>query len=133
MSEIDALRPLFISITPVGSRVTCNPAPMDTDEDYLVLVSAENWPFLSEHLGEWEHDGSDVNDPEILDAALAFQSYSLGALNIIATKCPEFHRRFLAATHVAKRLNLLQKADRVALFQAVLYGNAYDDAEALLP
>jgi hypothetical protein len=27
------------------------------------------------------------------------------------------------ATHICKRLNLRQKADRVAVFQAILYGN----------
>lgn len=123
MDAVEQLKPLFISITPVGSRVTCNPPPTDTDRDFLVLVSPEKWGELSELLIDWEHDGSDVSDPEILDAALAFQSYSLGNDNIIATKCPEFHRRFLAASSVAKRLNLMQKADRVALFQAVLYGN----------
>ena len=31
--------------------------------------------------------------------------------------------RFMVATRLAKRFNLQAKADRVALFQAVLYGN----------
>lgn len=30
----------FWMIEPVGSRVTCNPAPQDTDEDYLVFDHA---------------------------------------------------------------------------------------------
>lgn len=124
MSQIESIRELFLSVTPVGSRVTCNPPPTDTDEDFLVLVAEDKWSDLPGLLEAWSHDGSDVSDPETLDAALAFQSYSLGDMNIIATKCREFHRRFLAATSIAKRLNLLSKGDRVALFQAVLYGNA---------
>ena len=32
MKEINDI---CISIEPVGSRVTCNPAPTDTDEDFL--------------------------------------------------------------------------------------------------
>lgn len=35
----------------------------------------------------------------------------------------DIYDRFIAATAVAKRLNLLDKADRIALFQAVLYAN----------
>jgi hypothetical protein len=124
--SIEAIKSLFISVTPVGSRVTCNPPPSDTDQDYLVLVSPEKWGDLEEMLSDWDHDGSDVSS-DVQDAALSFQYYSLGDMNIIATKCTEFHRRFLAASSVAKRLNLLNKADRVALFQAVLYGNLAPD------
>lgn len=44
--------------------------------------------------------------------------------NLIITSSQVFHQRFLAASSVAKRLNLLEKSDRIALFQAVLYGNS---------
>lgn len=46
-----------------------------------------------------------------------------GDVNLIVTQDNKFYDRFMAATSVAKRLNLLDKADRIALFQAVLYGN----------
>jgi hypothetical protein len=48
------------------------------------------------------------------------------AQNLIVTDDLEWHRRFVAATSIAKRLNLMAKADRIALFQAVLYGMPSD-------
>lgn len=113
----------------VGSRVTCNPAPQDTDQDVLVLLSAgEAARLIPELMGAgFCVDGSDIRDPrEHLGAGDTFQSFSLGDLNLILTQDGLFYRKFMAATSVAKRLNLLNKADRVALFQAVLYGNFED-------
>ena len=56
-----------------------------------------------------------------------FQSYRLEDTNLIVTIDPNFYERFLAATSVAKRLNIMCRDDRVALFQAVLYANpCYD-------
>lgn len=112
----------------VGSRVTCDPAPTDTDEDILVLTTAQLWGDLSAILevDKFEKGGSDCGDQSgYLQAnALRFQSFTLGVLNLIITFDPEFYRRFMAATGVAKRLNLLDKTDRIVLFQAVIYGNA---------
>lgn len=87
----------------VGSRITCDPAPIDTDQDYLAQVP------------------------------MSFQSFTLGKLNLIITFDPEFYRRFLAATGMAKHLNLLSKDDRVMLFQAVLYGNEPFPTPAPMP
>ena len=49
-------------------------------------------------------------------------------VNLIVTRNDTFFNRFMAASSVAKRLNLLDKADRVAVFQAVLYGNTTAEA-----
>ena len=57
-----------------------------------------------------------------------FRSFRKGDMNIITTESMEFFDRFMTATALAKRFNLLEKADRIALFQAVLYGV---DADAL--
>jgi hypothetical protein len=128
MKELEAL-PGLISVTPVGSRVTCNPPPTDTDLDLLVLVDicqrSEALAMLS--LLGFGHDGSDISDKLDFDADSNFKSYSRGEVNLIVTCDEDFHQRFLAASSVAKRLNLLKKDDRVALFQAVLYGNACED------
>jgi hypothetical protein len=125
MKELDAL-PGLISVTPVGSRVTCNPPPADTDLDLLVLVGVNQLPEALSMLSllGFDHDGSDISDKLDFVHDSAFASYSLADVNVIITSDDDFHSRFLAASSVAKRLNLLQKADRVALFQAVLYGNA---------
>lgn len=127
MNAVDLLPPGFpglLSATLVGSRVTCNPPPADTDLDVLVHVTDmfEAQTYLT--LAGFDHDGSEISDRHDFVFDSAFRSYSKGEVNVILTDDKEFHSRFLAASSVAKRLNLLQKDDRVALFQAVLYGNA---------
>ena len=114
-------------IVPVGSTVTCNPPPTNTDKDFLVLVPGfEHFGIATRLCNEgWEPEGSHVTD-EALPATTdqEFISFRKGRINLILTRSPVFFKRFKAATSVAKRLNLRSKPDRVALFQAVLYGNS---------
>lgn len=126
--SIDLLNGKCLKYELVGSRITCDPAPTDTDQDVLVLTTAELW---TQHLGiglaasGFEKGGSDCGDVMgyMAQTPLSFQSFTFGDLNLIITFDPEFYRRFMAATGVAEHLNLLDKGDRVMLFQAVLYGN----------
>lgn len=123
---LDEVSRIAIAMQPVGSRVTCNPPPSDTDIDYLVLIDNVGASRLFPGLfaANFDMDGSSVCDPaDHLDNEGTFQSFSKGELNLIITEDPIFYRKFLAATAVAKRLNLLLKEDRIALFQAVLYAN----------
>lgn len=122
---LDSLRQV-VTLTPVGSRVTCSPIPPDADEDYLVLSSADVTPTLYTIITQdgWKFGGSVIEDSaNTVPVGERFESFTVGDLNLIVTHSEIFHRRFLAATAVAKRLNLLAKPDRIALFQAVLYGN----------
>lgn len=114
----DALGNLIAVAAPVGSRVTCNPAPMDTDEDWLVLVLDD--PEQALIAAGFTQDGS----PEFYTGndAGGFRSWRLGEINVVTTQDNEFYDRFMTATYLAKRFNLLNKGDRIALFQAVLYG-----------
>lgn len=117
------LQELGADCTPCGSRVTCSPPPTDTDQDYLVVVPDEDEKvgtaveILHENSFNWE--GSEHYQM----AADNFMSWRKGDVNLIVTRNNEFARKHKAATALAKRLNLMDKADRVALFQAVLYGN----------
>jgi hypothetical protein len=52
-----------------------------------------------------------------------FTSLTRGELNLIVTDDEGFADRFMLATRLCTRLNLKMKDERVALFQAVLYGN----------
>lgn len=121
MNEIAAQ---CMKFTPVGSRVTCNPPPMDTDIDYMVLVK-NHGQFRQVML----ENGFNIGGSLVLDAKSPlddkdrFSSYVKGEINLIVTSDVSFYQRFMAATSVAKRLNLLDKSDRIALFQAVLYSN----------
>lgn len=115
------------SVTPVGSRVTCNPPVLGTDEDFLVLLPINNVIRMERLLNEqgWLVGGSVfVGDTTIMEG---FKSYKLGDLNIIVTASQEWHDKFMLATHVATKLNLLSKADRIDLFVAILYGKVNDE------
>lgn len=130
MSKEDVITDAKIAATalvPVGSRRTCSPAPTDTDDDYLVLLDDKTESAFHEFLADYcfVAGGSDIPDSQNnTPPEDRFQSYTLGDVNLIVTESKTFYRRFLAATSVARRLNLLNKQDRIALFQAVLYGNA---------
>lgn len=109
----------------VGSRETCNPAPTDTDEDFLCLVNSVFEFIKVAKLDGFEpYSGSHLMDESEVADIPEFVSMRRGDMNIIATSDEEFYKRFKAASSVAKRFNLLDKADRIALFQAVLYGNS---------
>jgi hypothetical protein len=110
-----------------GSRITCNPAPTDTDRDFLVQVPAEHWMAFSNTLcaDGWMCGGSEIpDDANNTPVEDRFQSYTYGENNIIATISPAFYDRFVLATVVSTRLNLMDKSHRIVLFQALLYGNA---------
>jgi hypothetical protein len=108
----------------VGSRVTCDPAPTDTDYDILALV--ENIDQAIGVLGDtWETQGYMI-DPS-LRTENRFLSTKKDGINLIITQSEIFYERFILATGVAKLFNLLDKKDRVKLFQFILYGNINDN------
>jgi hypothetical protein len=107
------------NITPVGSRVTCSPPPMNTDIDYLVLGNVRK---ITKHLvatGFYTEYKSTYNYSSIF---YSLRSYG-NNVNVIVTNNKRFHRKFLIATKIAKELNIQEKYHRVVLFQAILYDN----------
>ena len=128
-SGLTKLRAMCSLWEPVGSRVTCNPPPLDTDVDTLALVTdprgmVDAIQCVTTDAEGYTFDGSIIEDPT--QQTLRFVSLKKGNDNIILTGCPEFAKRFMAATFVAKSLNLLNKSARIRLFQAVLYGNQWN-------
>jgi hypothetical protein len=114
----------LIEFEPVGSRETCDPAPIGTDWDFLCFVKDFYGTIADLKEIGFDDEGSEICDEdgeEHID--MRFVSMKRGIVNLIVTDKRLFYDRFLAATSVAKRLNLLKKEDRIALFQAVLYGN----------
>ena len=124
----DAL-PSGAIVVPVGSRVTCNPPPTDTDEDYLVLVKDKPAAVAGlKALGfEYSADPEKLAKYEAMNgtARWSFTSLWFGNVNYIVTDSQFFFERFLTATHVCKALNLLDKADRIMVFEAVRGGSFY--------
>jgi hypothetical protein len=114
----------------VGSRVTCNPPPLDTDQDVLVEVHSCNRIAMEDQMLQEGYvlEGSAPTDVaaglgDVMDPQRVFTSMRKGSMNYILTSDPDFFQRFTAATELAKKFNVLAKADRIAMFQAVLYGN----------
>lgn len=110
----------------VGSREICNPPPTDTDEDWLVLVGENPEKEMSDagYVREGGPNFYTGNDNG------GFISWRKEETNVITTQSEEFFDRFMTATYLAKRFNLKRKADRIALFQAVLYGVRIANLEA---
>lgn len=112
-----------------GSRVICDPAPTDTDEDWIVLVAPEKFDEFWEHLiaDGFELGGSELPEPAEADETIynygCFNSFKKGDLNYIVTTNQEFFDNFDRATVLAKALNLVNKDGRITLFQVFLYDN----------
>ena len=106
-----------------GSRAICIPAPTDTDEDWVVLVThLWNNPILASlYKDGWKDDGSRPKHPK--GYGEQFISYKKDELNLIVTDSFDFFQRFKRATALAKLLNLVEKKDRILLFDEILYGD----------
>ena len=99
---------------PTGSNYICNPPVTDTDIDQMFLVydlyrAAEELDLLG-----WKECRSKNNNEYPTDVMLAFR---LGVNNALLTDNEEYFNNFYKATEEAKRRNLLNKADRIALFE----------------
>lgn len=123
MNLPEIITPFAISWHPTGSRYICTPEPEGTehDRDFIVRIEETELSTIEELLAEdgWRNGGSAEEDED-------FVSYKKVASdgitdNLILTHTKSYYRKFLAMTTVAKRLNLLDKADRVALFRAGLH------------
>ena len=124
-------------VSPTGSAFTCNPPVGDTDIDWIVLVKtfddAEKLiSVLKEDAWCTDTKASSITDDSRVFADSIFRSCRRGPHNLIVTPHKGFYDKFRLATAVAKKLNLLNKSDRITLFQAVLYGNFPNNLAELL-
>lgn len=99
----------------VGSRVTCNPAPTDTDRDVLVLCL----------VGEAQEVVEAICDAggeccSLVDYGDSMTAVRLGDDNYIITDEADYFDRFIVMTQLAKQWNILDKGKRHELFQAAI-------------
>lgn len=122
-----------VLIHPTGSRYICDPPVMDTDEDWAIYLPNDQeskwaFDFLTRQLynissGEYENGSRFIAyRPLQVGWGAARRSMSIPKLidgneNLIVFNNLENYQRFVNATQEAKRLNLLDKNDRVALFK----------------
>jgi hypothetical protein len=104
----------------VGSRVTCEPPVLDTDCDIIVLF--ERYPGLAAMQSAiYQAGGEQCGEDYGGEAELI--PMRLGDHNYLLTLSPTYYRTFLHVTAVAKHLNLLDKADRKAVFACLMDGD----------
>lgn len=102
----------------VGSRVTCEPPVLDTDCDVIILCESDNqFTVLRNAIYQ---AGGDACGRDYGDELLPMR---LGDHNYLLTDSPAYYRTFLHVTAVAKHLNLLDKAERKALFACLMDGD----------
>lgn len=105
---------LYQQAAPTGSSYICNPPVLDTDIDFVILI--KDWNKLH----DWCKQNAFKTNFE--DYAIEeFRSYKRGVINIIVTDDPTWYKRFVKATELAKQLNLLDKQQRINLFDFVMY------------
>jgi len=119
---IDALKAVDAEVSACGSRVTCNPTPADTDWDFLVFCkSSEISTAVHRSLTELDFTCEGAEHYQSLTKS-EFVSYrDIENRNMIVTKCDIFSTKHKGATSLCKSLNLMDKKDRVSVFQAILY------------
>jgi len=105
---------LYTASFPTGSSYICNPPVLDTDIDQMFLVDdLEKVSKILEKLG-WKRCGKEEYQ---IDKWVAYRKDNLNAL---LTDNLDHFNKFLQATEEAKKLNLLDKKDRIALFDKYL-------------
>ena len=124
--ELGAIAGLCHGLEYVGSRITCDPPVTNTDKDILCLTLDHPRVIQEASTLGYVQAGSVPCDRfDIEKSKSQFLSFRKNTINLIVTDQGQFFDKFMAATSVAKKLNLLKKEDRIHLFQAVLYANPW--------
>ena len=109
----------FKEVWPTGSRYICDPPPTDTDNDTIVLVE-DGVAFDSILMTNgWEFGGSFFEG----DQWYSYKKLVNGVIeNLIITEKHDLFARWKLATEVSKKLNLVDKRDRIIVFQLIVDG-----------
>ena len=103
---------------PTGSSYICNPPVTNTDVDEMFLVDdLQEVNFQLTGLG-WTKCG--LEEETYQDKPSHWAAYRKENMNALLTTNLKYFMDFFKATEEAKHLNLLNKEDRVALFQKIL-------------
>jgi hypothetical protein len=109
---------------PTGSHYICNPPVMNTDRDMIFLVDNKTVAGLELLTEGWTTDWKVYSKTDFVSYK---KSVDGTILNVLLTEDKNYYDRFVLATNIAKRLNVLKKDDRIALFDAIVYGPEGED------
>jgi hypothetical protein len=124
------IAPFAQRVEPMGSRVVCNPAPTNTDADYILLVKPTDCSTVLRVMDDngWVSGGSlIIPDGETISLKHKFKSFRFGEVNAVITNSKEYFDKCMLATAVSKHLNLLQKDDRIVVFHAIVFGESPEE------
>ncbi len=114
---------------PTGSRYICVPAPTDTDTDYVVLVANLQTAIAELKKVGWSIGGEDnesytnqLIDDDELSWFSAKKRIDGELVNYIVMTDVERFNKWVTATELCKKLNLLKKDQRIAVFQVIVEG-----------
>jgi hypothetical protein len=108
-----------VAAHPTGSRYICPAAcRADSDYDFLVLCGNTDRAISVLSADGYVLGGSGERVWQSQEDAFSLRK---GNVNLIVTQKKLWYDAFLLATEVAKRLNLTNKNDRIALFDAIIY------------
>ena len=116
---IDIPNDLWEGIYQTGSSVICNPPVEDTDIDFIICTF--QYKELNIFLNENGFTQSCQDNEEYDMESEGFSCYRKDNINLIVTESKDWFNKWVLATKLAKRLNLLKKEDRIVLFKAILY------------
>lgn len=118
MKLLTELNDYVVAAVPVGSRVTCNPPPTDTDQDILCLVEEDILEEFETYLMEenWEFEGEDYAGTKKGDFMSWRGDFDGTEYNLIITTEEKWFDSFMDATFSCKEKNLMTKAERIAEF-----------------
>ena len=106
-----------------GSREICDPAPTDTDVDFVVFAHGFH---VVRRIAQAGFTNTSAPHADTYGGSGPFETFRCGEVNLIVTNSDSFYDAWCGATTIAKRLNLLNKDERIALFQGILYCNWSD-------
>lgn len=124
LEDFPSLEEIVMGYAHVGSTYICDPPPVDTDIDNLILLSKKmqaQYKKINELLikSGWEIDGN------YWDLGSNFWSFKKDNLNIIITYEEDFFDTFVRAAKVCKALNITDKELRIMVHDIIINGDSY--------
>lgn len=123
LEEIQIPNTFYNKVHKTGSSYTCNPPVENTDVDFIIYTKHPK------ELLHWldQQKFCPHNSDYPLEITGLFTSLKKENINLIITDQEKFYELFLTATQLAKKLNLLDKQQRITLFQYILYNKLEDE------
>lgn len=106
---------LYTIAFPTGSNYICDPPVTDTDIDMMFYVEHIEDVQRTLHKLGW----TSCDHSEGYDGYDDWRAYRKGNENALITTNLQYFNRFYQATELAKKKNLLNKEDRIKLFEEV--------------